>query len=115
MQIPPNGVHRGEVDDSTTTAVTCSKCNTVLGRIYKTTPRWLDGIRYSPFLKPLSLNNGLSLFRDMYTFNLDKITSYELGTDEPTMLAANKINLFTASADDILSRMGKVESLRKRD
>jgi hypothetical protein len=51
----------------------------------------------------------------MYTFNLDKIISYELGTDEPTTLAANKINLFTASADDILSRMGKVGSLRDRD
>lgn len=51
----------------------------------------------------------------MYTFNLDNITSYELGTDEPTTLAANKINLFTASADDILSRMGKVDSLRDRD
>lgn len=46
----------------------------------------------------------------MYTFNLDKITSYELGTDEPGALAANNVKLFTASADDILSRMGKVGS-----
>lgn len=49
----------------------------------------------------------------MYTFNADKITSYELGTDEPTTLAANNVNLFTASADDILSRMGKVGSYLK--
>ena len=46
----------------------------------------------------------------MYTFNADKITSYELGTDEPTTLVTNNVNLFTASADDILSRMGKVTS-----
>jgi hypothetical protein len=44
----------------------------------------------------------------MYTFDADKITSYELGSDEPTTLAVQNVNLFTASADDILSRMGKV-------
>jgi hypothetical protein len=44
----------------------------------------------------------------MYTFNADRITSYELGSEEPTTLAVNNVNLFTASADDILSRMGKV-------
>jgi len=46
--------------------------------------------------------------RDMYTFNADRITSYELGSEEPTTLAVNNVNLFTQSADDILSRMGKV-------
>ena len=46
--------------------------------------------------------------RDMYTFNADRITSYELGSEEPTTLAINNVNLFTASADDILSRMAKV-------
>ena len=35
------------IDGSTTVALTCGKCSTVLGRIYKTTPRWLDGIRYT--------------------------------------------------------------------
>jgi hypothetical protein len=44
----------------------------------------------------------------MYTFDADKITSYELGSDEPTTLAVQNINLFRASTDDILSRMGKV-------
>jgi len=44
----------------------------------------------------------------MYTFNADRITSYELGSEEPTNLAAKNDNLFTASADSILSRMGKV-------
>ena len=44
----------------------------------------------------------------MYTFNADRITSYELGSEEPTTLAVNNVNLFTASADAILSRMGKV-------
>lgn len=46
--------------------------------------------------------------RDMYTFNADRIASYELGSEEPTTVAVNNINLFTQSADDILSRMGKV-------
>jgi hypothetical protein len=49
--------------------------------------------------------------RDLYTFNADRITSYELGSEEPTTLAVNNVNLFTASADDILSRMGKVTIL----
>ena len=44
----------------------------------------------------------------MYTFNADCITSYELGSEEPSTLAINNVNLFTASADDILSRMAKV-------
>jgi hypothetical protein len=44
----------------------------------------------------------------MYTFNADVITSYELGSEEPSTLALNNLNLFTASADGILSRMGKV-------
>jgi hypothetical protein len=44
----------------------------------------------------------------MYTFDADKITSYELGSDEPTTLAVQNVNLFTASADAILSRLGKV-------
>ena len=46
----------------------------------------------------------------MYTFNADSIISYELGSEEPGQLAVNNINLFTQSADDILSRMGKVRS-----
>lgn len=44
----------------------------------------------------------------MYTFSADRITSYELGSEEPTNLAAKNDNLFTASADSILSRMAKV-------
>jgi hypothetical protein len=48
----------------------------------------------------------------MYTFDVDKIMSYELGSDEPSTLAVQNINLFTASADAILSRMGKVYWLR---
>jgi hypothetical protein len=51
---------------------------------------------------------GTDLFRDMYTFNADCITSYELGSEEPSTLVASNVNLFTASADDILSRMAKV-------
>lgn len=42
----------------------------------------------------------------MYTFDVDKITSYELGSDEPT--AVQNITLFTASVDYILSRMARV-------
>ena len=53
------------------------------------------------------------LKRDMYTFSADRITSYELGSEEPTNLAAKNDNLFTASADSILSRMGKVFPLLK--
>ena|SRR6266496_1355296 len=49
----------------------------------------------------------------MYTFNADRITSYELGSEEPTNLAAKNDNLFTASADSILSRMGKVFRILK--
>jgi len=49
------------------------------------------------------------LFRDLYTFNQDKIKSYQLGTEEPPATMSGK-NLFTASADDILSRMGKVHA-----
>lgn len=52
--------------------------------------------------------------RDMYTFNADVITSYELGSEEPSTLALNNVNIFTASADDILSRMGKVFTLMNR-
>lgn len=52
------------------------------------------------------------LGRDLYTFNADCITSYELGSEETASLALNNVNLFTASADDILSRMGKVCLLR---
>jgi hypothetical protein len=44
----------------------------------------------------------------MYTFNADVITSYELGSEEPSTLALDNVNIFTASADDILGRMGKV-------
>jgi hypothetical protein len=43
----------------------------------------------------------------MYTFNADRISSYELGSDEPNALV-NTTNLFTASADQILNQMGKV-------
>ena len=46
--------------------------------------------------------------RDMYTFNVDCITSYELGSEEPTNLALNSANLFTSSADEILTHLGKV-------
>jgi hypothetical protein len=44
----------------------------------------------------------------MYTFNADQITSYELGSEEPATVTANNVNLFTQSADTILSRMAKV-------
>jgi hypothetical protein len=43
---------------------------------------------------------------------VERIISYELGSEESTTLSANKINLFTASADAMLSRMGKVDSLK---
>jgi hypothetical protein len=45
--------------------------------------------------------------RDVFTFNADMISSYELGSDEPSALV-NTTNLFTASADQILNQMGKV-------
>ena len=45
--------------------------------------------------------------RDMYTFNADSITSYQLGSEEPNALV-NTTNLFTAAADQILNQMGKV-------
>jgi hypothetical protein len=48
--------------------------------------------------------------RDMFTFNADMISSYELGSDEPSDLV-NTTNLFTASADQILNQMGKVSVL----
>ena len=46
----------------------------------------------------------------MYTFNVDCISSYELGGEE-SQIPVNGTNLFTSSADDILSRMGKLELL----
>ena len=58
-----------------------------------------------------SFTSGVADVRDMYTFNADRITSYELGSEEPTTLANKSLNLFTASADDILSRMAKVRVL----
>jgi hypothetical protein len=51
----------------------------------------------------------------MYTFNVDTVISYELGSDEPTSLAEQNVNLFTSSADDILSRMGKVVKFQVAD
>jgi hypothetical protein len=50
---------------------------------------------------------GPANVRDLYTFNVDSVMSYELGGEE-SQLPIPKTNLFTASADDILSRMGKV-------
>jgi hypothetical protein len=51
----------------------------------------------------------LTVSRDLYTFSQDKVMSYELGTEEPPSAISGK-NLFTASVDDILSRMGKVRA-----
>ena len=51
---------------------------------------------------------------DMYTFNADSISSYQLGSDEPSILVSNDVNLFTASSDVILSHLGKVVVLWRR-
>jgi hypothetical protein len=50
----------------------------------------------------------------MYTFDADKIESYQLGSEEPSILAGNSENLFTASADVILTHLGKVVVIQSR-
>eukprot|EP00742_Colponemidia_sp_Colp-10_P002142 GILJ01002288.1.p1 GENE.GILJ01002288.1~~GILJ01002288.1.p1 ORF type:complete len:165 (-),score=25.98 GILJ01002288.1:114-608(-) len=55
----------GKDKGSTFEILRCSHCDTVIGRIYITTPRVLDAIR------------------DMYTFDIATVSSYKLGTGLP--------------------------------
>ncbi|KAG5440746.1 hypothetical protein PCK2_000182 [Pneumocystis canis] len=64
-EVPENSIIESETEECTPqgnfTEISCKHCKGNLGRIYKSTPRRLDDIR------------------DMFTFNLDNIISYQLG------------------------------------
>ncbi|KTW30685.1 hypothetical protein T552_00398 [Pneumocystis carinii B80] len=64
-EVPEDSIIESEVEECTPhgnfTEISCKHCKGNLGRIYKSTPRRLDDIR------------------DMFTFNLDNIISYQLG------------------------------------
>jgi hypothetical protein len=51
--------------------------------------------------------------RDLYTFSVDSVTSYELG-GEGSEVPVPPTNLFTASMADIVNRIGKVLSRAMR-
>ncbi|CCJ29310.1 unnamed protein product [Pneumocystis jirovecii] len=63
-EVPEDSIIESEMEECTPqgnfTEISCKHCKGNLGRIYKSTPRRLDDIR------------------DMFTFNLDNIISYEL-------------------------------------
>lgn len=64
-EVPEDSIIESEMEECTPqgnfTEISCKHCKGSLGRIYKSTPRRLDDIR------------------DMFTFNLDNIISYQLG------------------------------------
>ncbi|KTW32084.1 uncharacterized protein T551_00766 [Pneumocystis jirovecii RU7] len=74
------------------TEISCKHCKGNLGRIYKSTPRRLDDIR------------------DMFTFNLDNIISYQLGPKKSRPVES--INgVFGSSIDaEIQNEINKLKS-----
>ncbi|KAJ8097896.1 yippee zinc-binding/DNA-binding /Mis18, centromere assembly-domain-containing protein [Lipomyces tetrasporus] len=57
--------HEGHDLGSTYASFSCSNCTHVLGKIYRTTPRYLDDLR------------------DYFTFDASALKNYQIGSDEP--------------------------------
>ncbi|KAK9388328.1 yippee zinc-binding/DNA-binding /Mis18, centromere assembly-domain-containing protein [Lipomyces mesembrius] len=57
--------HDGHDLGSTYASFSCSNCTHILGKIYRTTPRYLDDLR------------------DYFTFDASALKNYQIGSDEP--------------------------------
>ncbi|KAG4305317.1 hypothetical protein PORY_001487 [Pneumocystis oryctolagi] len=95
-EVPEDSIIESEMEECTPqgnfTEISCKHCKGNLGRIYKSTPRRLDDIR------------------DMFTFNLDNIISYQLGPKKTQ--SSKPINgIFGSSIDaEIQNEINKLKS-----
>ncbi|KAL1924765.1 uncharacterized protein VTP21DRAFT_4419 [Calcarisporiella thermophila] len=74
----------------------CKSCGAILGRVYKTTPRILDNIR------------------DMFTFNLDSVKTYQLGktgSNQSEALSNEEDLLTMPSAKALQTTLDKIKEL----
>ncbi|KAK9478425.1 yippee zinc-binding/DNA-binding /Mis18, centromere assembly-domain-containing protein [Lipomyces japonicus] len=87
--------HEGHDLGSTYARFACSGCTNVLGKIYRTTPRYLDDLR------------------DYYTFDAVALKNYQIGSDEPAIKSPQDadFSILRPEPDAIAQRLTIMETV----